>query len=60
MKKLWIKGNSRDVRFNQGWLKEKFTDLGLLMTRIKEMREKKSAGSLGYLGNVVELWERLA
>lgn len=47
-------------RHEQKWLNEYFTDLPSLMTRAKEAQENGEAVSLGYLGNVVDLWEYLA
>ena len=49
-----------DKRLHQGWLSEKFTDLPQLILRIKSAKKTKETTSLGYLGNVVELWEALA
>jgi urocanate hydratase len=43
----------------QGWLDELYEDLGLLIPRIAEAKAKKQAVSLGYLGNIVDLWEAL-
>lgn len=43
----------------QGWLLEAFEDVEALIVRIKEARAKKEATSIGYLGNIVTLWERL-
>jgi len=49
-----------DKRIKQGWAKEKITDLDQLVARIKELRKSKECVSIAYLGNVVDLWERLA
>lgn len=46
-------------RLQQGWLDELYEDLAQLMPRIREAKANKEAVSLGYLGNVVDLWERL-
>jgi urocanate hydratase len=46
-------------RFDQGWLDEKFEDLDRLLERMLTAREHKEAVSLGYLGNIVDLWEKL-
>jgi len=48
------------VRHDQGWLMEVETDLDRLLLRIDKARRGREAVSLGYLGNVVDLWERLA
>ncbi len=49
-----------DKRHEQGWLNEKYTNLDALIDRIEEARENKEAVSLGYQGNIVDLWEALA
>ena len=48
------------MRHEQGWLMEVETDLDRLLSRIERARRGREALSLGYLGNVVDLWERLA
>ncbi len=47
-------------RHEQGWLQEVETDLDGVLRRIERARRDGEALSLGYLGNVVDLWERLA
>jgi len=49
-----------DKRMAQGWVKEKTTNLKDCLERIREAKIKKEATSIGYLGNVVDLWEALA
>jgi urocanate hydratase len=46
-------------RHAQGWLQEYETDLDRVLQRIDRARRGREALSLGYLGNVVDLWERL-
>ena len=46
-------------RHEQGWLQEVATDLDSVLSRIERAREDRSPLSLGYLGNIVDLWERL-
>ena len=48
------------VRHDQGWVMEVVTDLDALPRRIEKARRAKEAVSIAYLGNVVDLWERLA
>jgi urocanate hydratase len=43
----------------QGWLDELYEDLDVLMARIVEAKAHQEAVSLGYLGNIVDLWEKL-
>ncbi len=47
-------------RHEQGWVMEVEEDLDKLLVRIEKARAAKEKVSIGYLGNVVELWERLA
>lgn len=47
-------------RHDQGWLDEYYSDLDELINRIKKAVDAKEAVSLGYLGNVVDLWEKFA
>lgn len=47
-------------RYEQGWLSEYFNDIDKLLIRAEKARINKEAISIGYLGNVVELWEKLA
>ena len=47
-------------RHEQGWVQEVSDDLDDVLRRIEAARASKRPLSLGYLGNVVDLWERLA
>ena len=47
-------------RHEQGWVQEVETTLDGCLRRIERARGRGEALSLGYLGNVVDLWERLA
>lgn len=46
-------------RYEQGWLDELYEDLEELLPRIQQAKANKEAVSLGYLGNIVDLWEKL-
>ncbi|KAM6215479.1 urocanate hydratase [Rhynchocyon petersi] len=46
-------------RHKQGWLMEVTGSLDHCIQRLREARKKKEVLSLGYHGNVVDLWERL-
>jgi urocanate hydratase len=46
------------LRLDQGWIDEKFTDLDKLTARVKLAKENKERVSIAYLGNIVDLWER--
>ncbi len=48
------------IRLEQNWVDEIIEDLDLLVERIGDARERKETVSLAYLGNVVEVWEKLA
>ena len=46
-------------RLEQGWLHELYEDLDKAIDRALEAQKKREPVSIGYLGNVVDLWERL-
>ncbi len=46
-------------RHAQGWLEEYETDLDRVLARVERARKARTPLSLGYLGNVVDLWEKL-
>ena len=47
-------------RFEQGWVDELHEDLDELIARIRKATAGREVVSLAYVGNVVDLWERLA
>ena len=47
-------------RYDQGWVDELHTDLDELIPRIRWAVAGREVVSLAYVGNVVDLWERLA
>jgi urocanate hydratase len=47
-------------RYDQGWVDELHTNLDELIPRIQKAVAAKEVVSLAYVGNVVDLWERLA
>ena len=47
-------------RYDQGWVDELHENLDELIPRIRKAMENKDTVSLAYVGNVVDLWERLA
>jgi urocanate hydratase len=55
-----INPKALETRAKQGWVDEVFTDLEELIPRIVKAQNKKEAVSLAYLGNVIDLWEKLA
>ena len=48
-----------NTRYEQGWLQEVENDLDKLLERIEKARKAGEPLSLGYTGNVVDLWEKL-
>lgn len=47
-------------RYDQGWVDELHENLDELIPRVRKAMENKDTVSLAYVGNVVDLWERLA
>lgn len=55
-----INPKAAQKRKDQGWVQELTDDLDTVLRRIDEARRAGAALSLGYVGNVVDLWKRLA
>ena len=55
-----VDGNALRKRHAQGWLSEYYTTVEECVARATEAQKKGEAVSIGYLGNVVDLWEYLA
>lgn len=55
-----INSSAVEKRHSQGWVDEVYDDLDAVINRAITAREAREAVSLAYLGNVVDLWERLA
>ena len=49
-----------EKRHEQGWVDELHYDLNELIDRIRKAQAAKEIVSLAYVGNIVDLWERLA
>ena len=47
-------------RYDQGWVDELHENLDELIQRIRKSTEGRETVSLAYVGNIVDLWERLA
>ena len=47
-------------RYDQGWVDELHTDLDELLPAIRRAVAERRVVSMAYVGNVVDLWERLA
>jgi len=55
-----INPKAAEKRHAQGWVDELHYDLNELIPRIRKAIAAKEVVSLAYVGNVVDLWERLA
>ena len=49
-----------EKRYEQGWVDELHTNLDELIPAIRKAVEEKHVVSMAYVGNIVDLWERLA
>ncbi len=49
-----------EKRYAQGWVDELHYNLDELLARVAKSRAAKEAVSMAYVGNVVDLWEKLA
>ncbi|HQO51146.1 MAG TPA: urocanate hydratase, partial [Bacteroidales bacterium] len=47
-------------RFNQGWVDEVIEDVDRAIDTALDWQQRNEAHSIAFLGNIVELWERLA
>ena len=55
-----INPKAAQKRYDQGWVDELHSDLNELIPAIKKAVEERKTVSMAYVGNVVDLWERLA
>ncbi|WP_298455432.1 urocanate hydratase [uncultured Prevotella sp.] len=55
-----INPKAAQKRYEQGWVDELHTDLNELIPAIRKAVEERKTVSMAYVGNVVDLWERLA
>uniref|UniRef100_UPI0037529AC3 urocanate hydratase n=1 Tax=Flavobacterium sp. TaxID=239 RepID=UPI0037529AC3 len=46
------------IRHSQGWINEVIENVSDLVTRIKKAQQNNEIVSIGYLGNVVDVWEK--
>ncbi len=54
-----INPKAAKTRHDQGWVDELFKDPDQLLIRMDKARRNREAVSLAFLGNVVDLWEKL-
>ena len=55
-----INPKAAEKRYEQGWVDELHTDLDELVPAIRKAVADRRVVSMAYVGNVVDLWERLA
>ena len=48
-----------EKRYQQGWIDEVVTNLSKLVKRIKELKKENKAISIGFHGNIIDVWEKL-
>jgi urocanate hydratase len=49
-----------NTRCSQGWVDEVISDMNKLIRRAREAIDKKEVVSIGYHGNIVDVWEKFA
>ena len=54
-----VNPKAANTRHSQGWVDEIYEDLDQTLDRALEAQKNKEAVSIAYLGNIVDLWERL-
>ncbi len=54
-----VNPKAAQTRYSQGWIDEMYENLDELLPRIQKAVANKEAVSLGYQGNIVDLWEAL-
>jgi urocanate hydratase len=47
------------IRHSQGWINEVIENIDELVPRVKKALANNEVVSIAYLGNVVDVWERL-
>ncbi|MES2628984.1 MAG: urocanate hydratase, partial [Bacteroidota bacterium] len=55
-----INPKAANKRFEQGWVDELIADADALIDRIHTARSNREVVSIAFIGNVVDLWERMA
>lgn len=48
------------TRYDQGWVDEVISEIGLLCERVKLAKSKREVVSIAYLGNIVDVWEKFS
>ena len=55
-----INPKAAQKRYDQGWVDEMYSSLDEIIPQIRKSMEERRTVSMAYVGNVVDLWERLA
>jgi urocanate hydratase len=55
-----VNPGAMEKRRSQGWVDEVYEDMNSLVARVRQVRQRRETVSMGYLGNIVEVWERFA
>ncbi len=53
-----VNPKATETRHSQGWVDEVVYDLDKLVTRVNSAKAKKEIVSIGYQGNIVDVWEK--
>ena len=48
------------VRHSQGWVDVVISDMGSLISRVRQAKEKKETVSIAFAGNIVDVWQKFA
>ena len=54
-----INPHAAEKRHSQGWVNELYYDVDKALDRLVTARKAKEALSIGFVGNIVDLWERI-
>jgi len=55
-----VNPDAAQKRYDQGWIDVLLSDMDKLVERIKKAQASSEVVSIGYVGNVVNVWERMA
>jgi urocanate hydratase len=53
-----VNPRAAQTRFAQGWVDEVITDIGILVKRVRGAIEDNEVVSIGFQGNIVDVWEK--
>ena len=52
-----VNKNAIQKRYEQGWIDEIIDNISDLVKRIEYLKSNNKISSIGFLGNIVEIWE---